>query len=462
MILQLNDVYEANPVGGEGGLARVATLRQELQAEGAPVITVLAGDFLSPSAIGLAKVDGERLAGKQMVAAFNALGLDYVTFGNHEFDVKEDQLLARIGESKFKWFSGNVRRGDGKPFPGVDPRIVRTIETPTGTWTIGLLSVTLNSNPHEWVRYDADYVAVAQREVEALKAAGADLIIGLTHLDLDDDEALAEDVPDIDFILGGHEHENVRVYRGRDFTPVLKADANARTVYIHRLTRLDDGQIDLSSELRLIDESIPDEPTVAAVAKTWTDKAFDSFRADGLQPEHVVTTAWVDLDGREASVRNRTTELTTLLAEAVAAGGQEPQVALYNSGSIRIDDTIPAGTAVTEYDVLRILPFGGLVVTVTLTGEVLSRTLDAGLANRGRGGYLQTLGVEGGRGAWKVGGEAISADETYRVALTDFLLTGKEEGLDFLTVGSEGVSDRVDGPDLRRAFIDRLAQGPGG
>ena len=388
VILQLNDVYEANPVGGEGGLARVATLRKRLEAEGAPVVTVLAGDFLSPSAIGLAKVDGERLAGKQMVAAFNALGLDYVTFGNHEFDVSEAQLLARIGESKFTWFSGNVLRGSGEPFPGVQPRIVRTVQTPSGAWTLGLLSVTLNSNPHDWVRYDADYVGVAKREVEALKAAGADLIVALTHLDLDDDEAIAEDVPPVDFILGGHEHENVRIYRGRDFTPVIKADANARTVYVHRLTRGDGGAPTLTSELVRIDAAIPDDPEVAAAAKTWTDRAFDSFRADGLQPERVVTTAWVDLDGREASVRNRSTDLTRLLAEAVAAGGQDAQVALYNSGSIRIDDTIPAGTPVTEYDVLRILPFGGQVVTVTLTGAVLSQVLDAGLANRGKGGYL--------------------------------------------------------------------------
>lgn len=461
IVLQLNDVYEANPVGGEGGLARVATLRTQLAAE-APVITVLAGDFVSPSAIGLAKVDGDRLAGKQMIAAFNALGLDYVTFGNHEFDIKEDQLLARLQESDFTWVSSNVLRGDGQPFPKVVPRTVRTLETRRGPWKVGVFGVTLNSNPKDWVRYDAQYTAVAQREVAALEAEGAELIIALTHLDLDDDEALAEDVPRIDLVLGGHEHENVRVYRGRDFTPVVKADANARTVYIHRLRRGEKGGFSMESELLRIDDRLADEPKTAAEAKRFTDLAFDAFRKDGLDPERVVTTAWVDLDGREASVRNRATDLTALLAEAMLQATPGAQVALYNSGSVRIDDVILKGSPITEYDVLRILPFGGAVVHTRMTGALLLQILAASEQNRGKGGYLQTAGLGGGAGTWHVAGAPIDPAATYVVAINDFLLTGKEDNLAFLTPTAEGLSEKKDGPDLRRAFIDRLARGPAG
>jgi 2',3'-cyclic-nucleotide 2'-phosphodiesterase (5'-nucleotidase family) len=123
-LLQLNDVYEIGPVEGgrSGGLARVATLRQRLLAENRHTFTVLAGDFLSPSALGTAKVGGQALAGKQMVAVLNALGLDLVTFGNHELDVKEPQLLERLAESRFRWTSANVRRPGGEPFPGVSRR----------------------------------------------------------------------------------------------------------------------------------------------------------------------------------------------------------------------------------------------------------------------------------------------------------------------------------------------------
>jgi 5'-nucleotidase/UDP-sugar diphosphatase len=460
IILQINDVYEANPVGGEGGLARVASLRTRLVAE-APVITLLAGDFVSPSAIGLAQVEGQTLAGKQMVAAFNALGLDYVTFGNHEFDIKEPQLLDRLQESKFTWISSNVRRGDGQPFPKTQDRVIHTVQTPAGPWSVGLFGVTLNSNPKDWVRYDANYTEVAKRAVAALEADGAQLIVALSHLDLDDDEALAEDVPRIDLVLGGHEHENVRIYRGRDFTPVLKADANARTVYVHRLRRTEGG-FSLESDLVRIDAGLPEDPATAAVAKQYTDLAFDAFRKDGLAPERVVTTAWVDFDGREASVRNRATDLTDVLAQAMIQATPGAQVALYNGGSIRIDDVILKDSPITEYDVLRVLPFGGAVMHTRMTGELLLKVLAAGESNRGKGGFLQTAGLTGAPGAWLFGGAPIDPQATYVVAINDFLLTGKERNLDFLTPTTPGLSDVKPGPDLRRAFIDRLAKGQSG
>ena len=67
VVLQINDVYEIGALeGGKvGGLARVATLRKELTAKHDNVVTVLSGDFLNPSAIGLAKVNGRRLRGAQ-------------------------------------------------------------------------------------------------------------------------------------------------------------------------------------------------------------------------------------------------------------------------------------------------------------------------------------------------------------------------------------------------------------
>src|SRR5215831_1454223 len=78
-ILQINDVYSTTPIDGVGGLARVATLKQRLAQNGHQVILALAGDFLSPS------VASTVFKGEQMIATLNAAGLDYATFGNHEF-----------------------------------------------------------------------------------------------------------------------------------------------------------------------------------------------------------------------------------------------------------------------------------------------------------------------------------------------------------------------------------------
>jgi 2',3'-cyclic-nucleotide 2'-phosphodiesterase (5'-nucleotidase family) len=59
-ILHLNDVYEIMPVGGGmvGGLARIATLRQQLTAANSNTIVTFAGDLYMPSGLSAAMVDG--------------------------------------------------------------------------------------------------------------------------------------------------------------------------------------------------------------------------------------------------------------------------------------------------------------------------------------------------------------------------------------------------------------------
>src|SRR5262249_37633575 len=87
--LQINDVYSTLPVDGAGGLARVATLKAQMMAAGRTPLLVLAGDFISPS------VASTVFKGEQMVAALNAVGLDFATLGNHEFDFGRDVLIQR-------------------------------------------------------------------------------------------------------------------------------------------------------------------------------------------------------------------------------------------------------------------------------------------------------------------------------------------------------------------------------
>ena len=70
-----------------------------------------------------------------------------------------------------------------------------------------------------------------------------------------------------------------------------------------------------------------------------------------------------------------------------------------------------------------------------MSGSLLLRTLDQGRANAGTGGYLQLANVTrnpGGDG-WLVNGAAIDVGRSYAVAINDFLLTGREIKLDFLT-----------------------------
>lgn len=440
-IVQMNDVYELSPINDQGGLARVASLLRAEEAKNPNTLAVIAGDMLSPSAIGLAKVDGARINGAQMIAAMNTLGLDLITFGNHEFDLSEEDLLSRIKESEFTWFSPNVFDRDGNPLGGVPPYVVQTYKKNGNVLKVGWFSVTIDFVKKDYVRYNGDYIAVVREQVKILREQEkVDVVIGLTHLAYTDDVELAEQVDGIDMILGGHEHENLAFYRGPNLTPVFKADANARSVYIHRLQwDTETKQLSHNAELRLIDNSLPDDPETAAVVKEWTDKALQGFRDEGMVPEQVVATTPEDLDGRESEIRNTTTALTKLYAEALYNSDADADAGIFNSGSIRIDDVVLASTAITEYDILRILPFGGDGVLVELSGDMLIRTLDIGKSNKGSGGFLQWWMISHEDETWKIDGKAIDPGNRYKVVLSDFLLTGMESNLEFLK--AEGNTD---------------------
>ena len=420
-ILHLNDVYEMTPVSGgkEGGLARVATLRKQLLDENPNTVTVFAGDLFSPSALATVRVDGERLEGRHMVAAMNAVGLDYATFGNHEFDVGHRAFLDRLRESRFAWISSNVFDRQGGSFPGV-----------------------------------------ARNKVVEIRV---DVLVALTHLTARQDIALAEADLGIDLILGGHDHENMQYWRGPRFVPVFKADANARSAYVHRIRYdLESKELTVRSVLQRVTDRIPEDPATLAVVRHWTERAFAAFRAEGFEPEQAVAAVPVALDGLESSVRNHPTALTSLIAEAMRTAVPGAELALFNSGSIRVDDVLPPGP-LTQLDVIRILPFGGRVCQAEIEGALLRRVLDQGMANLGHGGFLQTSGVGRDKSEWRVNGAPLAAGRIYRAAIAEYLLSGKEQGLGYLAHGTPGIRADCDKKsDVRFALIAYLQKTYGG
>ena len=444
-ILHINDVYEITPIeaGKAGGLARVARFRAELKSRDPSLVTTLGGDYLSPSALGTARVNGERLNGKQMVAVLNAAGIEWATFGNHEFDVPEAAFRARLAESAFTLVSSNVTDAGGAPFPKTVRSAVVRVKTRSGVVKVGLIGLTIDVNKQPWVRY-SEPIAAAKAAIAEIKGQ-YDVLVALTHLALAGDQQLAEQVPELDLILGGHEHENWILERGEHFTPIVKADANVRTVAIVSITVPGKGiRPTISARMQRIDETMREGPKTAAEVKKWVDLAFAAFRADGFEPLNAVARIDIPLYGREAAVRNGPTDLTELICDAMRRDAGTG-IAVFNAGSIRIDDVVPPGP-ITEYDIIRVLPFGGKIVKATVTGALLQRVLQIGEQNRGTGGYLQTSGIPA----------TIDPAAGYTLAITDFLLTGGEANLGFLTRQNPEISGLTDLRDVRMALIDEL------
>ncbi len=458
-ILHFNDIYEITPVSGgkEGGIARVATLRKQLLARNPNTITTLGGDLFSPSAIGTAQFEGDRLAGRQMVDVLNHFQLDYATFGNHEFDVKENQFNQRMKEAKFTWVSSNVFTADGQPYAGVKQNVVIPVtDQKSGkTFRIGMFGLTLAANNPGYVRY-SDPIAASVKQIKQLNGQ-ADFIIALTHQAIDDDIELLQKFPQIGLLLGGHEHVNYQNWRG-NFTPLLKGDANVRSVYVVDLYfDPQTGKTEVKPTFVPINDSLTEDPAVKTVVDKWMNIAFDAFRQQGFEPEAVVTTTTETLDGLESNVRTRKTNLTELIAKSLLRPYPEAELSLYNSGSIRIDDVLPAGQ-ITVYDVIRVLPFGGKVQLAAIKGSLLLKVLNQGAANNGAGGFLQSANTQQVSGTWQVNGTPIDPKKTYQLAINDFLASGKEHGLDYLKPGNQDfvIVNSGENTDIRQTVIDQL------
>jgi len=460
-LLHFNDIYEITPVGGgkDGGLARLAAYRKSLLKKNPNTITLLAGDLFSPSAMGTIKVNGERLAGKQMVDVLNHLGVDYVTFGNHEFDIKKEAFYARLAQSRFSWISSNVYDEKGESYPGVlKNKVFKIDDKKSGkSLKVGLFGVTLTKNQTDYVSFTDPFKAAAE-QVKLLRDK-VDILVALTHLSVEDDITLAETLPGIDLILGGHEHENFQRMRGSDFTPIFKADANVRSVYVINLEYdSNSGRLIIDPSFKPINDKMPEDAAVAKVVKGWVDKAFAAIRETGLNPDEVVAITDIPLDGREASVRNQPTKLTDLITVAMMKAFPRAELALLNGGSIRIDDVIPPGK-ITTYDIIRVLPFGGYVKLVSIKGSLLSKVLSQGEANKGSGGYLQIAGIsQNGEGGWLINGNPLEKQLTYKLAINDFLLSGKEQGLSFLSLDNPAITLIEEGEqyELRKVVINYM------
>lgn len=439
VLVQVNDVYEIGYVDGRPStLARLAGLISSLEATGTEAVPVLAGDFLSPSALGEAPVDGERLKGRQMVDVLNRVGIRYVTLGNREFDLDREELRARQRESTFGWLAANLQGTDtGELLEGLGAWDTVRVRSPSGAeLVIGLIGLTFTDvgSTADWVRAQ-DPLAVMREAFPALEGI-SDVQVALTHLPLDLDRELARAFPGLDLILGGHEHDGHDVRPGPGLARITKARANAETAWVHRL-RVDPRTGALSVESEQVDltgegqRDIRPDSAVQRRVEEWFDRAFVAFAAVGIRPREIVGEV-PQLDGRESTVRFGPSRLTGLIAQAMlrcdAGGSGSPRVALYNSGGIRVDDVLGPGT-ITEYDVLRVLPFGGAVVRVDVPGSVVSALLDHGRAAdaSGAGSFLQTSeNVTGSVAAWSVDGAPLDPLARYTLVVNDFVAGGYE------------------------------------
>ena len=445
--IHLNDTYRVDAVeeGRRGGFSRVATIVRELKAEGREVVILHGGDFLYPS------LESQIWSGEQMVEVMNFLddlAPMLIVPGNHEFDPRStDELIKRVRESRFEWLADNIRLETG--VADVDERLRSEFTFTAAGRTIGVFALTLTppdgGNDRDFTPFiDGSYMAHAERTIRALEARGVDLIIGLTHLHMADDLAIAElkaRYPTFMFITGGHEHEPEYKAGTTTSAAVMKGASNARTIWRIDVSFGDDGP-EMREETIDVDDSIAVDEDYEVVARKWRANLL------ALMPflESQVGTANVPLDGREVAVRNADSNWGTFIADQMltAFQGAPADLALVNGGTLRIDDFIAED--ITFEDIGRTFGFSSYLRYMTIDGRDFRALVEAGYRGYGpsKGYFPQIAGFRVCVDRDRPDGERIvqmqvptddgwreiDADRPYSVVAPDFLYRGGD-GYDF-------------------------------
>lgn len=484
-VLAFNDVYriEGIPEDDAAGFARVRTLRAALEAEGPELLVTGAGDFLFPSLL------SRSLYGEQMIDVLNQLdgGKDafderlFLTFGNHEFD-KSDcaggaKLDARLDESQFRWLSANVRFKpcEDRPAPGGDSVAPSTLMVLGGV-KVGVFGLTLL--PEEPLPYaDVSDLVVAARETSAsLRSQGAEVVIAITHQRMADDVALLDTLGALgpDLILGGHEHDHQSAER--DGRLVVKADADARTVELVQV-EVEGGQVKLSHELRTLGGQDPaPDPEVKATVDGWIAKHQTQFCAGIQQPDGCLDApighTQTALVAEELRIRKFETSLGDFVADTAlaATAGSGAQVAMVNSGSLRLNQDLPANTDITRRHIETLFAYPAPLTVLEVDGPTLQAMLDRNVTDwTGNGHWLQIAGLryvhdpDAGTASQmelrtSEGWRAIAPGEKILLTVPDYLATGGD-GYSMLTSAKRVAQ----GADLKELVVSAVgAAGPEG
>jgi 5'-nucleotidase len=215
VVLHTNDTHsridpfpsDAGSNAGLGGAARRATLVRRVRAEHDNVLLLDSGDIFQGTPY------FNLFGGEVELRAMSEIGYDVGTLGNHDFDNGTEGLVRMLPHADFDFVCANYNITD----PGLAERVAPYTIREFGSVKVGILGLGIDfyalvlDDLHQGVSY-TDPIGAARRAAEELRNAGCSLVICLSHLgyrydvDRPSDTALAELVPEIDLILGGHTH----------------------------------------------------------------------------------------------------------------------------------------------------------------------------------------------------------------------------------------------------------------
>ncbi|NLO85574.1 MAG: bifunctional metallophosphatase/5'-nucleotidase [Clostridiales bacterium] len=447
VILHTNDIH-GRAVNGDGvlGYSRIAQVKTDLELLGASVLLLDAGDATQGTP--LVNLSQGASAIDFMIAA----GYDAMTLGNHEFDWGFDNLQQILEGAPFDVLCANITdsiSGESVFTPNKVYEVASGIKV--GIFGLDTPETMTKAHPDKvkgiTFAMNEDLYAVAQGQVDELKAAGADIIVCLGHLGVDDESApnrsidVIDNTTGIDIFIDGHSHTNMN--GGERFGTTLLTSTGEYGQNLGYII-IDGADVIKSGNYTGVDAEVED--LVNTIDAQVNEQLSASF-----------ATTEVLLDGERApGVRTQETNLGDFSADAILWGAQQALgeeavvAAVTNGGGIRT--SIEVGD-VTMLTMKTVFPFGNEVTTITVTGAELLEALEAATCAlpEASGAFPQVAGIEftidttvpyengeqypdstyfapakpGSRVTIAtVGGEAFDLEALYTIATNDFTAAG--------------------------------------
>jgi 5'-nucleotidase / UDP-sugar diphosphatase len=359
--------------------------------------------------------------GEPIIELLNAMQLDAMTIGNHEFDYGQEVFAQRVLDSSFPWLSANTEVVDETiAIEQPDPFEIFEFEDGLTVGVLGLTQAPPATAPAGIVGLQFHDPVATALEYEYL-ADEVDLFVALTHIGYSEDRRLAESVDFIDVIIGGHSHTTLSEPQFVNGTAIAQTGGDANNIGNLELELdLETGEVEVTGFLQQVSQLEATNDDIQAMV--------DSYNAEAEELLNTVigyTNTGLTRDGRNVG----DVPLGNFWMDAVRYS-LDADISLTNGGGIRA--SIAPGD-ITAGDIFTVEPFGNIITEKEMTGAALKDVIEYSYSWRKRID-LQTSGLhytiytdqEGNYidADLYVDGEPIDMDQTYTVALNNFIATG--------------------------------------
>lgn len=394
---------------------KLSYLLQEVREESPYFLYLDAGDIFSGNAV----VDMQK--GIPMIELLNALGLDALAVGNHEFDYGQEAFAERVLESTFPWLCANVEvREENSLMPNLQPYVIFDFDHFT-VGILGLLQVPVATAPKNLTGLILNDPIATAKEYAYLRDQ-VDVFIALTHMGLAKDRELAQQVDVFDLIIGGHSHSVITEPLVVNGTPIVQAGGYGSHVgyvalKLHPITK---KVAQVHSMVIPLTELEGVDPIVAAMVASHEAKMDDL-----LSEEIGWTNTGLTRDDRNQQDVPLGNFWTDALRHATGA-----DFAVTNNGGLRAS-ILPGPITIRE--IYTVEPFANETLVVELTGHEVYKMMEFSYTRSSRLD-LQTSGLHyevkiDRLGRFQsieilIGGEPLELERTYTLAISDYLYSG--------------------------------------